>query len=65
MEPGPGHEKVLTTFTSYREVAYQRQGEIIRSLATPHKAILTDADMIAEAVFMKLHSCGRGIEKEL
>ena len=30
-----GHEKVLTTFMSYGEVACQRQGEIIRDLAKP------------------------------
>jgi len=28
-----GHEQVLTTFLSYGEVGYQRQGEIIRGLA--------------------------------
>ena len=31
-----GHEKVLTTFLSYGEVACQRQGEIIRDLAMHH-----------------------------
>ena len=30
-----GHEKVLTTFLSYGEVACQRQGEILRRLAAP------------------------------
>ncbi len=30
-----GHEKVLTTFLSYGEVACQRQGVIIRELGTP------------------------------
>ncbi len=34
-----GHEKVLTTFLSYGEVACQRQGEIIRNLAMPLKKI--------------------------
>jgi integrase len=53
-----GHEKVLTTFTSYGEVACHRQGEIIRDLAKPHEPILPDADLIAEAVCKKLHSSG-------
>jgi integrase/recombinase XerD len=30
-----GHEKVLTTFSSYGEVAVERQREIIRELAQP------------------------------
>jgi integrase/recombinase XerD len=30
-----GHEKVLTTFSSYGEVASERQREIIRELAQP------------------------------
>ena len=38
-----GHEKVLTTFLSYGAVACQRQGEIIRSLATPQQAMQPDA----------------------
>ena len=32
-----GHEKVLTTFTSYGEVASPRQAEIIRALAQPEE----------------------------
>lgn len=50
-----GHEKVLTTFLSYGEVACQRQGEIIRSLAAkPPPATQTDANEIADAVFKRL-----------
>jgi len=49
-----GHEKVLTTFLSYGEVACQRQGEIIRKLGKPNRAAPTDAEEIAEAVFKKL-----------
>jgi hypothetical protein len=30
-----GHEKVLTTFSSYGEVAAERQRDIIRELARP------------------------------
>jgi integrase len=51
-----GHEKVLTTFLSYGEVACPRQGEIIRNLATPQKNMSTDANEIAEAVFKKLRT---------
>lgn len=50
-----GHEKVLTTFLCYGRVACQRQGEIIRDLATPQRTAPTDADEIAEAVYKKLH----------
>jgi integrase len=60
-----GHEKVLTTFLSYGEVACQRQGEIIRNLATTQKSISTDVDMIAEAVCKKLTSSGIDVEKKL
>jgi integrase len=39
-----GHEKVLTTFLSYGEVACQRQGEIMRGLATPQQGTQSDAN---------------------
>ena len=42
-----GHEKVLTTFVNYGEVACQRQGEIIRELAEPRLAARTNVDDIA------------------
>ncbi|HEY4930073.1 MAG TPA: tyrosine-type recombinase/integrase [Terriglobales bacterium] len=53
-----GHEKVLTTFLSYGEVACQRQGEIIRGLATPQQAVQSDVNELAEAVCKKLRACG-------
>jgi len=53
-----GHEKVLTTFLCYGEVACQRQGEIIRELANPKNNLQTGADEIAEAVYRKLRSFG-------
>jgi integrase len=53
-----GHEGVMTTFTSYGEVPFQRQGEIIRSLSTPQPALQPGADEIAEAVFQKLRKSG-------
>lgn len=52
------HEKVLTTFFSYGEVAGQRQGEIIRDLATLQTDTPTGADDIAEAVFRRLRKAG-------
>jgi hypothetical protein len=48
-----GHERVLTTFLSYGEVACQRQGEIIRGLARPQQATQSNASEIAEAVFRR------------
>ncbi|MDP2829321.1 MAG: tyrosine-type recombinase/integrase, partial [Sulfuricellaceae bacterium] len=45
-----GHEKVLTTFLSYGEVACQRQGEIIRGLATPQIPMQSNFAEIAKAV---------------
>ena len=53
-----GHEKVLTTFLSYGEVACQRQGEIIMNLAKPQENMSSDADDIAEAVFKRLSRAG-------
>ncbi len=49
-----GHEKVLTTFLSYGEVACQRQGEIIRGLSAPQQARQPDVNEIADAVFKRL-----------
>jgi len=56
-----GHEKVLTTFISYGEVACQRQGEIIRNLETTQSPAPTNADEIAEAVCRKLRSSGMDV----
>ena len=57
-----GHEKVLTTFLSYGEVACQRQGKILRSLAAPENCLRSGADEIAEAVFERL--CRPGVNLE-
>jgi hypothetical protein len=51
----------LTTFISYGEVACQRQGEIIRNLAIPQRAVPTDANEIAEAVYKKLRLSGMDV----
>lgn len=53
-----GHEGVLTTFRGYGEVASQRQGEIMRSLATPQQVVQSGANEIAEAVFRKFRESG-------
>jgi integrase len=46
-----GHEKTLTTFLNYGEVAYQRQGEIMWDLAQPQSPTQSDAEHIAKAMF--------------
>jgi len=53
-----GHEKVLTTFSSYGEVGCERQGEIIRGLAEPRLAARPDINQLAEAVARKLRETG-------
>jgi integrase len=53
-----GHEGVLTTFRSYGEVAYQRQKEIIRSLATPHRAVQSEVSALAKAMIKELRDSG-------
>ncbi len=56
-----GHEKVLTTFLSYGEVACQRQGDIILSLGSePQVEKQTDANEIAEVIYRKLKGAGLG-----
>lgn len=57
-----GHEKVLTTYLSYGEVACERQGEIIRNLATPQQDMTTALDDIAEAVFNRFRMAGHETE---
>lgn len=53
-----GHEKVLTTFLSYGEVACQRQGEIIHDLARPQEDTKTDPNQIVEGVIVGLREAG-------
>jgi integrase/recombinase XerC len=45
-----GHEKVMTTFLSYGEVGNQRQGEIIRNLATPQYTAKPGVTELAKAI---------------
>lgn len=49
-----GHEKVLTTYYSYGEVANQRQGEIIKSLNTPQLTVSQEVTELAKAVVHEL-----------
>jgi len=53
-----GHEKPLTTFLDYGEVACQRQGEIIRGLALPHQAVQPKVLEFAEAILQQLRNSG-------
>jgi hypothetical protein len=53
-----GHEKVLTTFLSYGEVACHRQGEILRGLATPQKVVQSNASEIVDALFNRFRDSG-------
>ena len=53
-----GHEKVLTTFTSYGEVACQRQGEIIRGLASPQQAVQSNTNGLAKEMLKELRASG-------
>ncbi|MCU1303594.1 MAG: site-specific integrase [Candidatus Sulfotelmatobacter sp.] len=57
-----GHEKALTTFLNYGEVASQRQGEIIRGLARPQQATQSNASEIAEAVFRRFREFGADMQ---
>jgi integrase len=54
-----GHEHVLTTFTSYGEVATRRQGEIIQRLGAGSSSAAGDSsDDVAEAVVKKMLAMG-------
>jgi integrase len=57
-----GHEKVLTTLTSYGEVACQRQGEIIRGLAAPQKGLQSNVSELAKALAKELRGSGMDMQ---
>jgi integrase len=59
-----GHEKVLTTLLSYGEVAYRRQGEIIKGLGAPKSAEQTNVIELAEAFLSKLKESGIVVVKK-
>ena len=54
-----GHDKVLTTFLSYGQVADRRQGEIIRGLATPQLAVQPDVSELAKALVREMRESER------
>ena len=50
-----GHEKVLTTFTSYGQVSASRQGEIIKNLENPERGgAATNVSELARALAREL-----------
>ena len=49
-----GHDKVLTTFLSYGQVANLRQGEIIKSLSAPQLAVQPDVSELAKALVREM-----------
>jgi integrase len=53
-----GHEKVLTTFLSYGEVACYRQGEILRNLAIQGDNPNSSVAALAEALIERIRSSG-------
>jgi len=53
-----GHEKVMTTFLNYGEVAYQRQGEIIKGLAMPQQAMQPGVNELAKAIAQEMRNSG-------
>ena len=53
-----GHDKVMTTFLNYGEVAYQRQYEIIRGLATPQQAMQSGVNELAKAIAHEMRISG-------
>ncbi len=54
-----GHDKVLTTFLSYGQVASPRQGEIIRGLATPQAPMQPDMSGLAKALLREMRGIGQ------
>jgi integrase len=59
-----GHESPMTAFRSYGEVACQRQGEIIRDLATPQQPVRSDIHELAKAVVRELRDSWSGNASE-
>ena len=49
----------MTTFLNYGEVAYQRQGEIIKGLATPQSANQSaNVSELAKAIAQEMRNSG-------
>lgn len=56
-----GHEGVMTTFTSYGQVATHRQGEIFRQLAAPQQPQSADLQVLAKIVMQQFRHAGAEI----
>lgn len=58
-----GHEKVMTTFLSYGQVAYQRQGEIMRNLAMPQQVGDSgNVNELARAIAQEMRNSGLAVQ---
>ncbi len=55
-----GHDKVMTTFSSYGQVESTRQGEIIRGLGMPQVTAQPDVNALAKAVVREMRNSGLG-----
>ena len=55
-----GHDKVLTTFLSYGQVACDRQGEIVRGLAAVQPDMPADVSALAKALVREMQGAGIG-----
>ncbi len=53
-----GHEKVLTTFYSYGEVAPRRQNEIIKKLGVQSDPVQNDMNLLVKAVLKQVRESG-------
>lgn len=53
-----GHEKVMTTFENYGTVQCDRQGEIIRGLATPQLGTKSEPKDLAKALMEEFRNAG-------
>ena len=51
----------MATFLNYGEVAYQRQGEIIKGLATPQQAMQSGVNELAKAIAQEMRNNGMGM----
>jgi integrase len=53
-----GHDKVRTTFDSYGSVTGDRQGEIIRALATPQASPPSETEAVLRALLERVRNRG-------
>jgi hypothetical protein len=48
----------MATFLNYGKVSYQRQGEIIKGLATPQQAMQSGVNELAKAIAQEMRNSG-------